>query len=122
MHQLSLLDQVPRCFGKHVVEERRGVRWTMSFDFGHRSPNLIENFSFEKLVVGGREQPAPEQMAREPLQGISLCPNVYLVGGAVAAGVVARRVRRHAVREKLQERGAPGLTRAGQRLGKGQVN
>src|SRR4051812_4129193 len=108
---VALLLEVPRRSGVDVVEERVPGGRADRLDLGDRGGDLGVELLLERRVLLVFEEASPDEVAAKARERIALHPDIDLGLGAVAGGVVARRVRADAVGQGLDERRSAAASR-----------
>ena len=109
----ALLDEMPRKLGIHVVEKTFAQGRPKLLDFLNGLGDFRHERFFEGRILGVIEESSKKQMPSQSYDGIAQSPLVNFVLRTIARGIVARRMRAHAIRERLDERRTMSLSRAG---------
>src|SRR5439155_12705744 len=88
------------------AEMRAALHRAVAFRLAADLADMVDQLAFELLLPLRRPLAEPDQMARQALDRVAIGPVLPLVLGTVAGRVVARRMRRGAVGEQLDQRRA----------------
>src|SRR5256885_7550774 len=111
---VHLLAEVGRHLGVHVGEDRLDRGRRDPFGLLNRTGDLVPDLLFEPGLPPLVPPARVLEVLAEPWERITGLPHRDLRLVAVPRGIVARRVRTHSVRDRLDQRGAesfPGIWR-----------
>src|SRR5580700_1054460 len=93
----ELLSKVPGHLGVHVGEERFALEGGEPLRVVDGGRDLRRELDAERVVARLRDEAQPNEVLAEAIQRVLARPPFDLGPGAVAGGIVAGRVRTHAI-------------------------